>query len=78
MKNKNKPFFLLLMVSGTSFTSKNNKRKRILKKISSKTYRYLLDPESGKKLSRIRIREAGDKKAPEPGSGSATLSSCMK
>jgi hypothetical protein len=40
---KNKPtFFLLLMVSGTSFISKKNKRTRILKKISPKNIR---DPE---------------------------------
>jgi hypothetical protein len=32
-----------------------------------------LDPGSGKNSSRIRISDPGGKKAPDPGSGSATL-----
>jgi hypothetical protein len=66
MKNKNHPFSCSFWFQEQVLLVKN-KRTRILKKISPKT--YLLDPETEKKF----IPDPGGKKAPDPGSGSATL-----
>jgi hypothetical protein len=59
------------MVSGASFIDKKIKEQGFLRKSRQKS--YPLDPGSGKNSSRIRIPDPGDKKAPDPGSGSATL-----
>jgi hypothetical protein len=63
-----------LIVSGASFISKKIKEQGFLRKSHQKTYRYPLDPGSGKKI----IPDPGGKKAPDPGSGSATLFQCNK
>jgi hypothetical protein len=55
------------MVSGTSFISKKNKRTSILKKISPKNI------PSGSGIRKKFIPDPRGKKAPDPGSGSATL-----
>jgi hypothetical protein len=71
---------LLFIVSGESFISKTIKEQEFLRKSHQKTYPLdpgseIRDPEkihpgSG---SRIKIPDPGGKKAPDPGSGSATL-----
>jgi hypothetical protein len=64
---------LLFIVSGASFISKKIKEQGYLRKSHQKHTPWIRDPRSGKNSSRIRIPDPGGKKAPDPGSGSATL-----
>jgi hypothetical protein len=61
------------MVSGTGFISYKNERTRIFKKISPKNIGtlWIRDPRSG--IRKKFIPDPGGKKAPDLGSGSATL-----
>jgi hypothetical protein len=59
------------MVSGTSFICEKIKEQGFLRKSHQKHTLWIRDPE--KNSSRIRIPDPRVKKAPYPGSGSATL-----
>jgi hypothetical protein len=63
---KNKTFFLLFIVSGASFISKKIKEQGFLRKSHQKTYRYPLDPGSGKNSSGSRIQKVKKHRIPDP------------
>jgi hypothetical protein len=66
---------LLFIVSGASFLSKKLKNKNSSENLNKKPTPWIRDPEKIHPGS--QIPDPGGKKAPDLGSGSATLNECM-
>jgi hypothetical protein len=69
---------LLFIVSGASFISKKIKEQGFLRKSHQNHTPWIRDPRSGIRKKFIPDPDPGGKKAPDPGSGSATLGTGIK